>query len=210
MTKSALIMFLIYVIMWYGIFERRLFLIVPALAISIYISFSLSDDLNTRFETEIDYIDSGGDADVAKSMGTGRVNRWEHLINMYFQEYKPYQQFLGSSRNFIAHNQYLAYLLQVGAIGLTVFLMFIIRFIARLSNIYHRTRNPSIFAALSLLIMYVTYAFTGHPFDYTTLLWYLMILLSMVNVYDVAREKKEHQKNLESIKFNQLAGQNLN
>lgn len=210
MTKSALIMFLIYVIMWYGIFERRLFLIVPALAISIYFSFSLSDDLNTRFETEIDYIDSGGDADVAKSMGTGRVNRWEHLINMYFQEYKPYQQFLGSSRNFIAHNQYLAYLLQVGAIGLTVFLMFIIRFIARLSNIYHRTRNPSIFAALSLLIMYVTYAFTGHPFDYTTLLWYLMILLSMVNVYDVAREKKEHQKNLESIKFNQLAGQNLN
>lgn len=210
MTKSALIMFLVYVIMWYGIYEKRLFLIIPVLAISIYISFSISDDLNTRFETEIDYIDSGGDADVAKSMGTGRVNRWEHLINMYFQEYKTYQQFLGSSRNFVAHNQYLAYLLQVGAIGLTVFLVFIIRFIIRLSKIYHRTRNPSIFAALSLLIMYVTYAFTGHPFDYTTLLWYLMILLSMVNVYDVAREKKEHQKNLESIKFNQLAGQNLN
>lgn len=90
----------------------------------------------------------------------------------------------------MAHNQYLAYLLQVGAIGLIVFLAIIIRFIVRLSTIYHRTGNPSIFAALTLLLMYATYAFTGHPFDYTTLLWYLMILLSMVNVYDISREKK--------------------
>lgn len=210
MTKSALIMFLVYIIMWYGIFEKRLFLIIPALAISIYISFSLSEDLNTRFETELNYIDSGGDADVAKSMGTGRVNRWENLINMYFQEFPLYKQVLGSSRNFIAHNQYLAYLLQVGALGLSVFLIFIIRFLTRLTKIYYRTRNPSIFAALTLLVMYVTYAFTGHPFDYTTLLWYLMILLSMVNVYDSIREKKERNKNLERIQFNQLAGQKIN
>ncbi|MEZ5067269.1 MAG: hypothetical protein R2847_01720, partial [Bacteroidia bacterium] len=67
-----------------------------------------------------------------------------------------------------------------------------------------------IFAALTLLLMYATYAFTGHPFDYTTLLWYLMILLSMVNVYDISREKKMRSKNLARIKLNQIEGQNLN
>ncbi|HQO88236.1 MAG TPA: hypothetical protein PKX84_11330, partial [Bacteroidia bacterium] len=40
----------------------------------------------------------------------------------------------------------------------------------------------------------VFYAFTGHPFDYTTLLWYLMILLSMINVYDVHQMRLRHQK----------------
>lgn len=210
LTKSALLMLFVYIILWYGIFEKRTMLVLPALIFSIYISFSLSQDLNTRFETEINFIDSGGDADVAKSMGTGRINRWETLIHMYFEEMDIGRQLIGTSRNWMAHNQYLAYLLQVGAIGLFVFLAIIIRFIVRLSNIYLRTGNPSIFAALTLLLMYATYAFTGHPFDYTTLLWYLMILLSMVNVYDVSRVKKMHSKNLERIKLNQLARQNIN
>ena len=210
LTKSALLMLFVYIILWYGIFEKRTMLVLPALILSVYISFSLSQDLNTRFETEIDYIDSGGDADVAKSMGTGRINRWETLIHMYFEELDIGHQLIGTSRNWMAHNQYLAYLLQVGAIGLIVFLAIIIRFIVRLSTIYHRTGNPSIFAALTLLLMYATYAFTGHPFDYTTLLWYLMILLSMVNVYDISREKKMRSKNLARIKLNQIEGQNLN
>lgn len=209
MTKSALIMFLVYVIMWYGIFDKKLFLIIPALAISIYVSFAVSEDLNTRFETEINYIDSGGDAEAAKSMGTGRVNRWENLITMYFEEFPLYKQLIGSSKNYIAHNQYIAYLMQVGAIGLTIFLTFIIRFIIRLSTVYRNTRNPSIFAALTILVMYLVYAFTGHPFDYTTLLWYLMILLSMINVYDSKQEKKIRQHNLALIKQNQLAENNL-
>lgn len=194
MTKSALLMFLVYVIMWYGIYERHLFLIVPALLISIYFSFSLSDDLNTRFETEINYVDSGGDAEAAKSMGTGRVNRWETLLDVYFNELGPMNQLFGTSKHWMAHNQYIAYLMQVGIVGLTVFLIFLIRFIVKLYSIYHRTRNPSVYAAFTLLIMYVFYAFTGHPFDYTTLLWYLMILLSMINVYEVHQMRNKQQK----------------
>ncbi len=187
-------MFLVYVIMWYGIYERHLFLIVPALLISIYFSFSLSDDLNTRFETEINYVDSGGDAEAAKSMGTGRVNRWETLLDVYFNELGPMNQLFGTSKHWMAHNQYIAYLMQVGIVGLTVFLIFLIRFIVKLYSIYHRTRNPSVYAAFTLLIMYVFYAFTGHPFDYTTLLWYLMILLSMINVYEVHQMRNKQQK----------------
>ena len=194
MTKSALVMFLIYVIMWYGIYEKHMFLIIPALAISIYLSFSLSDDLNTRFETEINYVDSGGDADAAKSIGTGRVNRWETLFDVYFNELGPVNQLFGTSKHWMAHNQYIAYLMQVGIVGLTIFLIFLIRFIVKLFTIYHKTHNPSVFAAYTLLIMYVFYAFTVHPFDYTTLLWYLMILLSMINVYDVHQMRLRHQK----------------
>ncbi|HCI58087.1 MAG TPA: hypothetical protein DFH96_04845, partial [Bacteroidetes bacterium] len=106
----------------------------------------------------------------------------------------PVNQLFGTSKHWMAHNQYIAYLMQVGIVGLTIFLIFLIRFIVKLFTIYHKTHNPSVFAAYTLLIMYVFYTFTGHPFDYTTLLWYLMILLSMINVYDVHQMRLRHQK----------------
>ncbi len=209
-TKSALLMFLVYVIAWYGFYERRLFLIVPAIIISVYLAFSISEDLNTRFETEINFVDSGGDAEAAKSVGTGRVNRWETLIDVYFNDFDWMKKLFGSSKHWMAHNQYLAYLMQIGLVGFTVFMTFLIRFILKLYRIYKKTNNPSIFAAFSMLIMYVFYAFTGHPFDYTTLLWYLMLLLAMVNVYDVSEMRKRFNSQSNIVKNNLLSNtQNL-
>lgn len=201
-TKSALIMFVLYILLWYGIYKRKLFLIAPTMIISIALSFSMSDDLNTRFANEKNYVDSGGDADAARSVGTGRVNRWETLFDIYFNEYTLMNQLVGSAKNYMAHNQYIAYLMQVGIIGLSIFLLFIFRFVNKLYSIYRLTKNPTVFAALSLLLVYMVYGLTGHPFDYTTLLWYLMILLAIINVYDKSLTEKKYKLNAELLKRN--------
>lgn len=197
-TKSALVMLIVFILLWFGIFKKQFFFILPALVLGIFLSYVNITGIATRFETEVTFIESG-DSETARSLGTGRVNRWENLLDDFNNKFDLPTKLLGSSKNFTAHNQYLAYLMQVGIFGLTAFLIIIIRFIKRLIEISGKKRNPEIFAALTLLLMYCVYAFTGHPFDYTTLLWYLMILLGNINVYEntvrLARRaliKKQH------------------
>lgn len=51
---------------------------------------------------------------------------------------------------------------------------------------------------LTVLSVFTIYAITGHPFYYTRILWYLMILLSVVNVsvYQPLMNKKNRGKGL--------------
>ena len=185
LTKSALFLFIVFLLMWYGVYKRKMILIIPAIAIGIAISFSLIPGMSTRFETEQNFVESDYDQDVALSMGTGRVGRWENLMDMFYNKFDLQTQLIGASRNFAAHNQYLAYLLQVGIIGLTVFIIIVLRFYSKLIGIYAHNHNPEIFAGLTLLTMYSMYNIFGHAFDTTTLLWYLMILLSLLNINPV-------------------------
>lgn len=183
LTKSAIVMLVVFSLMWFGIHKRKFFLIIPALFVAGYFSFINISGFETRFETEINFLESG-DSESAKSVGTGRVNRWETLLDQYFNDFDLPTQLLGTSKNFAAHNQYIAYLMQVGFIGLFVFVLILVRFIKRLIEIGSKKNSPELFAALTLLVIYSVYGFTGHPFDYTTLLWYLMILLAGINVYE--------------------------
>lgn len=193
LTKSALLMFVVFLFLWFGMHKRQFYLIIPTIIIAAYLSFTMISGVSTRFETEVNFIEQG-DSETAKSIGTGRVNRWENLLDQFQTEFDAPTKLIGTSKNFAAHNQYIAYLMQIGIIGLFVFLLFIFRFLTRLYRIYSITHNPQVFAAFALLIMYLVYAFTGHPFDYTTLLWYLMILLSIINVYAFEVRQKSIQK----------------
>ena len=196
LTKSALLMFVIFTIMWFGIYKKRIYLILPAVAAGIFLAYTMVEGLSTRFETEVNFVESGGDSEAAKSVGTGRVNKWEETLDIFYASDLP-TKLLGTSKNFAAHNQYIAYLMQVGIIGLSVFILILLRFYKKLIEIYFRTASSEIFVALTILLMYSVYAITGHPFDYTTLLWYLMIMLSLINVYSVERKKIILQRMLE-------------
>lgn len=203
LTKSAILMFVVFILMWFGIFKRQFIFIVPALVLGGYLSFVNVAGLETRFETEVNFLESA-DSETAKSVGTGRVNRWETLLDEFNNRFDLPTKLLGSSRNYSAHNQYIAYLMQVGIFGLSVFIIFIFRFYKRIIEIYSKNKSPEMFAALTLLSMYCVYSFTGHPFDYTTLLWYLMILLANINVYNSevrkARKAMLVKNNVESGK----------
>lgn len=201
LTKSALIMFFVYLIMWYGLHKGKMLLVLPFLVLSIIIGFTYSTGLNTRFATEINYVESGGDAEAAKSVGTGRVNRWGNLLEGFSEADLP-TKFLGTSKPLNAHNQYIAYLMQAGILGLSLFLIMLFRFTTKLYYLYQKTNNPEIFTALVILSMYIVYGFTGHPFYYTTLLWYLMIMLSIINVYTHQQRKKDYIEKKQLLKRN--------
>jgi hypothetical protein len=189
LTKSALFMFVVFLLMWVGIYKKRFLLILPSIIIGSVLSFTIIEGVGTRFETEIDFIESG-DSETAKSVGTGRVNRWETLLDQFNNEFDLPTRLLGTSKNFAAHNQYIAYLMQVGLIGLCVFIFILIRFYSKLIGNYLKNKSPEVFAAITFLSMFTVYGFTGHPFDYTTLLWYLMILLALINVQANEKRKK--------------------
>jgi hypothetical protein len=197
LTKSALLMFVVFIIMYFGVHRKKLFLVIPLLFLGIYLSFSTFDALNERFQDEINYAQDNSDEDI-RSLGTGRVNRWSNLLDFFENELDLPSQLIGTSSQFQAHNQYMAYLMQVGIIGLLVFLFILLRFFIRL---HQMNRSPQVSAAKTLLIMYCVYALTGCPFNYTTLLWYLMILLALINVKPI---KKNHlirdQKSILNIK----------
>ncbi len=161
-------------------------LVVPVLIFSAISGFATSEKVNTRFETEVNFVESDFDSDMAGSMGTGRFARWERLVNM-FSEFDVSTKLIGTAFAHNAHNQYLAYLLQIGIIGVAFFILILVRFYLRLSKIFNRTKNAQIFAAMTTLMMFCVLALFGHPFYYTTILWYLMIMLALINVF--SREK---------------------
>ena len=104
------------------------------------------------------------------------------LLSFYADEYNAFQKLFGTGRSFGAHNQYIAFLLQLGLLGLTLFLVIMARFYSRSWYLYRRYRHPALYMAMVVLTTFMVASMAGAPFYYTTFLWYLMILLSMVNV----------------------------
>lgn len=184
-TKSALLMLIVFIMMWYGSYRRMAYLVIPLLIIGGVFIYAKSEALQLRFAPEVDFIEKGHSMEQARSLGTGRVAYWQTVLTKYFEDYSLFQKLIGTARTFGAHNQYIAYLMQIGLIGLTVFLIMLLRFYRRLILLYRGSGKPEIYMGMVLLTLFSVLGLTGQPFGYTTLLWYLMILLSLINVYPV-------------------------
>jgi hypothetical protein len=182
-TKSAMVMLVIFLVMWLGFYKKKLVFVVPAIIILGYLFYASSQSVQMRMKNEVDFIREGTfSADSAKSLGTGRVAYWERVLSYYSTRFNVFQKIFGSARDFGAHNQYIAYLMRVGIFGLAVFLFMLWRFYVHLFGLFKKTRQPEIYLGIVSLTIFVVYGITGHPFEYTTLLWYLMLLLSLLNV----------------------------
>jgi len=183
-TKSAVLMLVVFSTMWVGLYKRKFYIIVPLIVIGGYCIYTNSETVQARMTAEIEFLrEDGFSLELARSMGSGRVATWERVLTYYSQNYSLFQKLFGSTGTFGAHNQYIAYLMQVGLAGLTVFLIILFRFYSRLIYLYRKHRQPDLYMCIVLLTVFTVYGLTGHPFRYTTLLWYLMILLSLINVY---------------------------
>ena len=182
MARSALLMLLVFLIMWYGFYKRFLLMILPLIVVTSYYVYKSNEDVQNRFSREKAFFTAERrTVELASRMGTGRVGRWQRLIRIYDDEYTFVEQMLGRYRTFGAHNQYLAYLMQIGFLGLSVFAVLIFRFYKKLLEVYKMCKRPDVYMALVLLTIFCIIGLTGHPFFYTTQLWYLMILLSLIN-----------------------------
>jgi hypothetical protein len=195
LTKSAMLMALIFFVLWWGWYKRRTVIILPLLFAGLMLAYTNIDSFRSRVAPEVEFLASGEyTLDSALSLGMGRVSRWRRLRNLYLYFYGPYQWLFGAGGNFGAHNQYIAYLLQIGLVGLSVFLVIIFRFARRLLYLHRRYKKPELFMGFTLLMVFVFYATTGQPFDYTTLLWYLMIFLSLINI-DYSNRRHSRNEN---------------
>jgi len=183
LTKSAILMLLVFLILWFGIYKRKLLMVICSIVIAGSFLYSNSEAFRMRIEKEVKFVrDKDFSLAAARPLGTGRIAHWESTIQIFMHDYSLFQQFFGTYHNFAAHNQYIAYLMQVGYVGLLIFIIMLTRFFLRLKSIYKKQRRPEIFMALTLFAIICIYALSGHPFDYTTILWYLMISLSVVNI----------------------------
>jgi hypothetical protein len=195
LTKSAIVMLIVFLVLWFGLFKKKLIVVVPLMIAFGYFAYTASEGLRTRLKTEVDFFQDGAfSIEAARPIGSGRVGYWERLITIYKNRFTTYQKLFGSARTYGAHNQYLAYLMQVGIVGLGVFLIILSRFYWRLYCLYKRYRKPELYMSMVVLTIFSVYGMTGHPFEYTTLLWYLMLLLSLINMdYRIFSEKTSHR-----------------
>lgn len=181
LTKSAVLMLVVFLTMWIGLYKRKSYVIVPLIIIGGYFVYITNEEVQARMATEIEFLREGTMVS-ARSMGSGRVAHWERVLTYYSQDFDPFQKLFGNLRTFGAHNQYIAYMMQVGVVGLTVFLIILFRFYKQLIYLYRKYKQPEIYMALTLLVIFLVTAIFGHSFGWTTLLWYLMILLSTINL----------------------------
>jgi len=193
-TRSAMVMLFIFLIMWIGFFKRKLYLILPVIIFGSIFIYMSSEGVQMRMEREMSFVQRGEfTLEDAEGIGSGRVALWRRAMKHYTEDFDLLQKFIGTYNNFGAHNQYIAYLLQVGILGLFAFLAIVFRFYLKLISLYKNSKNPDIFMGIILLTIFTINGITGHPFDYTTLLWYLMILLSLINT---SNNKLCHEPNI--------------
>ena len=179
LTRSAMIMYALYLLTWHGIYKRRATIIVPILVAAPILLYMEDESFRGRFEQEVSYAEYG-DIHIHR-LGMGRVTRWMSLLDMYAADFTFTEQLFGHGISYGAHNNYLAYLLHLGAVGLLVFILIIVTFASRLINLFRKIRSPETSLTLSYLVILLVYAMTGHPFYYTSILWYLMYMLSHIN-----------------------------
>jgi hypothetical protein len=183
LTKSAVLMLATFLVMWIGIYKRKTYIILPLIIVCSYYIYYSSERVQDRLSTEIALAQSDEiTMDLVRRVGTGRGALWERTLKYYVNEYNTFQKMFGSSRGYGAHNQYIAYLMRVGIIGLAIFLVIFFRFFYRLFFLYSKYKKPELYMGIVLLTIFLVYGLTGHPFDYTTMQWYLMVFLSLINV----------------------------
>jgi len=197
-TKSALLMLIVFLAMWFGLYKRKVYIVFPLIILGSFYIYIKSETIQLRVAPELEFLTAEElSMDQARHIGEGRIAVWERLLIYYSQDYDLFQKLFGSKRSFGAHNQYIAYLMEVGLMGLTFFLIILLRFYRRLIFLFRKYGQPDTYMAIVLLTQFAIVGLAGHPFYYTTLLWYLMILLSVVNV-DFS-ESVRHSK--EGIEF---------
>jgi O-antigen ligase len=107
-----------------------------------------------------------------KSSVQWRLNAWTQLLE-FFKEKPIFGQGFGSTRNlnmagpFLPHNEYLRLLIEVGFVGLLLFLLFASKLISVLRNLYFDSRSPVVLFTCSYFIAFLVNAFSENTFTYT-------------------------------------------
>lgn len=185
LTKAALIAMAVALLMWYGL-RKRQYVVIIFLSMAFVFAFFESSNVRQRFRKEISVVDQyiQGEAleiSTLRGTGSGRFGRWVDILQIYRQEYSIFEQLFGANQFFKAHNQYLATLMQIGMLGLTVFLLMVASMLRALWRRYYRTRDGTVFMGLVFFTAALVFGIGYISFSFTNLMWVTMALVSHIN-----------------------------
>ena len=117
----------------------------------------------------------------SKGLGSGRMGRWINTMDVYNDEYNSFEKIFGTYLTFKSHNQYIGFLVQVGALGLLLFLLIMFVLIKKIVKKHLLRRDPLNFMGLIMLVAMLIYALGYMSFTFTGILWITMMLVSNIN-----------------------------
>ncbi len=205
LTKATLLISVTFIILWFGFYKRKKKLVFFLLLIMLPLLFS-TEVVQKRFRKEISIFEDFSEKDLSisdlRGMGSGRFGRWVDGISIYLSEYDELEQLFGTNLFFKIHNQYIATLLQVGLLGLIVFLLTLWKFYRALLRKHFFYRNPFNFMGIVFLTSLVLYGVGYISFSFTTIMWITMILVSNVNMKVLRMMPVKKQENINKLMNN--------
>jgi hypothetical protein len=205
LTKATLLIFGVFIILWFGFYKRKIKLAFLLLLIALPLLFS-TEVVQKRFRKEIALFESYSEIDLSisdfRGMGSGRFGRWIDGLNTYMNEYNELEQLFGTNLFFKVHNQYIATLLQVGLLGLIIFLIILWKLYRALLRRHFFCRDPFNFMGIVFLTSLVLYGLGYISFSYTTMMWITMILVSNINMNAKRRMPVKNHRNTNKMMIN--------
>jgi hypothetical protein len=183
-TRVVIMAFAILYVIWYGYHKRKLWFVIPILLYTVHFLYTTQEPIHRRFETEVNYFFMRDSKIGVTQLGGGRVFSWSELIDIFNNDYNFYEKIFGR-RSYGAHNEYMAFLMQFGIIGLTFYILLILLFFKSVFYFYNKipkgdylNRTLGILSIV-ILFIWVTSAISGSFIIYTTFLWSLFTILAL-------------------------------
>lgn len=186
LTKATILITIALFLLWYGYYKRKKILVFPMMLFGILFFFKESQSAQYRFSNEIRFVQTIGkerlDLDRIRGVGSGRVGRWVDTIKIYNDEYTFTEKLIGTYLFHKSHNQFIGFLMQIGLIGLLVFLWVTLWLFRGMLVVYSKSRSPVIFMGIIMLTSMLLYGIGYQSFTYTGTLWMAFMLISPINI----------------------------
>lgn len=186
LTKATILITIALFFLWYGYYKKRKVIIFPIIILGIFFFFRESQSVRARFFTEINFMQTVGkekiDINSMRGMGSGRVGRWVDTLKIYENDYSFFEKLFGTYLFYKSHSQYLGFLMQIGLIGLIVFIAVVLLLLRGMLVVFKKSRDPIIFMGIILFICILLYGIGYQSFTYTGFLWLTFILISPINI----------------------------
>lgn len=155
-SRTLWISLTVFLILFFLLQKKYIYL--TAVVLTSVIIFATIPLTQKRFENELNWIENnhaGSNYDDIEKLGTGRIWLWNDAKKHYFK-LDWISKIIGSGGSFGSHNQYIAWLLRNGIIGLAVWLLFLYKLGYFLTNKFRRDPKDTAGLFASVLFFVVT------------------------------------------------------
>ncbi len=204
LSRFMILPIVIFYVVWFGYYKRKSWIVFPILIAGSVFLYKYNERLHARFAIEVNFIADDISLESAQSLGSGRVNTWFELLDIFNKDYRKIEKIFGR-RGYGAHNEYLRFLMEYGLVGFflysILYLLFFVK-VFKVSYSFMKMRNHydnarAIFSVNSVVVMltWAVVSIQGNFIFHTTFWWSLSLILSFA-LMDIRIDKRSiMQKN---------------